>query len=193
MSLALNIGNGPSPLSHQRRVAGGIAEGVSCICRLSRPRISPGACLATTDRTAWKNATSSRILSASSCGTDSANAWESSVTTLMKNIFIWHRAVIILEFVGLESAPDWKITRVRRISPGSSSRKNSPLKANPCLMSTKSPSNFSRHSFALPQLLQIAGDCDIQICCLGPLVDAFMPKYCLCLHSGFVPSFRMAR
>lgn len=75
---------------------------------------SPGACLATTDRTAWKNATSSRILSASSCGTDSANAWESSVTTLMKNIFIWHRAVVILEFVGLESAPDWKITRCQK-------------------------------------------------------------------------------
>ena len=41
---------------------------------------SPAARLASTDRTAWKNATSSRIRMASSWGTASANAWDSSRT-----------------------------------------------------------------------------------------------------------------
>ena len=39
-----------------------------------------GAFFVRTARTAWKNATSSRIRSASSCGTASANAFDNSLT-----------------------------------------------------------------------------------------------------------------
>ncbi len=46
----------------------------------SSGRASPGARLASTARTAWKKPTSSRMRSASSCGTASANACDSSLT-----------------------------------------------------------------------------------------------------------------
>ena len=61
------------------------ATALETICRIawsssSSVLRSPGALLASTARTAWKKPTSSRMRSASSCGTARANAWDSSVT-----------------------------------------------------------------------------------------------------------------
>ncbi len=48
---------------------------------------SPGVLFASTERTAWKNPTSSRIRNVSSCGTANAKACESSVTARRRRAF----------------------------------------------------------------------------------------------------------
>jgi len=74
-----------SPAAAKMSITPSETTALEMICRMawsssSSVLRSPGVPFASTARTAWKNPTSSRILSASSCGTASANAWDSSVT-----------------------------------------------------------------------------------------------------------------
>ena len=91
-----------SPAAAKMSVTPSDATAREVICRTtwsisSSGRASPGARPASADWTAWKKPTSSRMRSASSCGTASANAWDSSRTARRKRslpVVSWARGPV---------------------------------------------------------------------------------------------------
>jgi hypothetical protein len=75
------------------RLRDDLADGV---VQLSSVLRSPVVFFASTARTAWKKPTSSRMRSASSCGTASANACESSVTASTARLAVLLRQDVLL-------------------------------------------------------------------------------------------------